>query len=201
MSKSVIDSTLISAVFGALLYFAGLTYYVAFFLNAAVSVPEFLPPAPLVVAMSGRLLFWGVVNHSTFFGAVIGTALLLRILRKCNKNVCSLFTRLQRVIEVVRGWPSFMFFLTVYVLFVAYAATRGYSLMMDVRFRGLVELPWVSVHLKTTTGAETPKSINGYLLAESPTSYAVADDSHRGYTVVVRKENVIQVDSINQRPF
>jgi hypothetical protein len=57
MGKSIVDSSLLIAIAGALLYFSGFTYYYTFFAMLGIPLNEFLPSAQLLVAKSALILF------------------------------------------------------------------------------------------------------------------------------------------------
>lgn len=192
MTKSVIDGALITALVGALFYFAGLLYYFAFFYLLGLPLVEFLPFGPLVTGKSGLILI-ELISPATWYIVFVAVAtMLIRIFRHYSARCTILTKRLQRLLRPIVGWPLILIPCLVYLAFLLYIERLAHQDAEKLWAGTDSRLPRVAVYFKSTTaGIHNP--LVGKLVADSSVSYAILPKD--GPALIVHKEDVSKIEA------
>lgn len=192
--SKVVDSALVTALSGALLYFAGLVYYNYFYICLGLPLTEFLPAVPLVVAKGFELLVELLTEAYWYILVTVLAVMVFRVCRATSLPVKKYSTTVAGFLRPFSGWPVLVVIILLYMRFIAHCSSRGDKIAQ--RFASGVEAHGsvVNVYPKPDANGEQTK-VAGRVLAESTTSYAVSDEVRRGLVVIMRKESINQMES------
>ncbi|MFA6465619.1 MAG: hypothetical protein WCT30_07665, partial [Desulfurivibrionaceae bacterium] len=164
--------------------------FLTFFQGIGVPGTEFIPATQIVIARGAIILMNLAYDNFIWVLLVPLSLFLLRLIKDRDAIGGQLVQRAINVLALFAGFPTALFAVFFYVCFVYHAVETGHTEAIQRTWGGAVRL---RVYCKSEILGR-PGPIEGWLIAESPASYAIADKSLKRVPIIVPKSEVIWMD-------